>query len=376
MPQYLTSQELAERLGVKPQALYQWEDELRLPVPRDPTQQRKYDDDMVAVFEIVKDLRDEGNGFRTITRVIGGREPVKVGEEPPAPRPMAPVGETDPQADSLWQSRYVRASYVIERLEKAVHERDSRLEELEEELGRLRQSESQALAYLGDTAHELKAPLSAILGYSELLCMGRFGPISEQQEEILSLITRRAMDLGLLINELQGNAGQAELNFSCRPQVINPGPILAEAIMTVKAQAAARQQTIQSVIPGGLPPAHVDPTRLRQIVLNLLSNAIRYIQEGGKITVGIQVANPEFLAITISDNGPGIPAEELPRIFSRFYRLGREHHAEGTGLGLAIARKLAEKMGGKLWVESQVGRGSSFTFTIPQAMLGRSRLVP
>jgi signal transduction histidine kinase len=147
--------------------------------------------------------------------------------------------------------------------------------------------------------------------------------------------------------------------------------VVQESLTLVRGEAAAKGLRLEAAVPADLPPALADRIRLKQILSNLLSNAVKFTPEAGAVTVGARAAE-EGLAIWVQDTGVGIAPEDQERIFREFEQadnsLGRQH--QGTGLGLALTRKLVELHGGRVWVESAPGQGSTFTFTLPAAEVG------
>jgi signal transduction histidine kinase len=215
-----------------------------------------------------------------------------------------------------------------------------------------------------DVAHDLRTPLSNIRGYLEALQDG----VVEPKREVIDSLHEEAMLLTRLVDDLQelalAEAGQLRLER----QPVPPADMVNRALEAVRAQAAAKDIALQTDLPEGLPLAHVDPQRIGQVLGNLLSNALTHTPSGGSIVVAAQAMGSE-IEISVRDSGEGIPAEHLPSIFERFYRVdkSRSRATGGTGLGLAIAKQLVEAHGGRIEVESEVGHGAEFTFTLPIA---------
>ena len=222
--------------------------------------------------------------------------------------------------------------------------------------------------FLAAMSHELRTPLNAIGGYTDLLAMGIRGPVTEEQASDLDKIKRSQRHLLQIINDLLNfsriEAGQVEYETARVP--------LRESVQTVVTllePQAAEKGVALSV--GPCPRTLValaDRVKVDQVILNLCSNAVKFTPDGGRVRVGCEDRGGH-VAIRVSDTGVGIPPEDLERIFEPFVQLGRglttQH--EGTGLGLAISRDLARAMGGDLTVQSQLGHGSTFTFTLPAA---------
>jgi signal transduction histidine kinase len=216
---------------------------------------------------------------------------------------------------------------------------------------------------LGDVAHDLRTPLTNIRGYLEAIQDGvvRLSPpvLRVLQDETL-LLTRLVDDLQDLA---QAEAGQVALE--CLP--VDVVQTLEQAAAIVAPQAQARGVSINVEAPNALPPALADAGRVGQVLRNLLQNAITYTPDGGQVTLRARAS--ECITVEVADTGAGIPPEHLPSVFERFYRVdpSRSRATGGSGLGLAIVRQLVEQQGGHVSVESIVGAGSTFRFTLPLA---------
>ncbi len=216
---------------------------------------------------------------------------------------------------------------------------------------------------LADIAHELRTPLTVMQVELSSLQDGLSEPTPEtlaSLNEEVGLLSRLVEDLRLL--SLM-DAGQLLL----RPEAISIGEALRNAIQQVSASAGPKGISLAYQVPSDLPPARADPDRVQQVLLNLLHNAICHTLAGGRIDLS---ARPEgnCLHLQVVDTGEGIPVQDLPHIFDRFYRAGTSRTREGSGLGLSIARGLVEAMGGRIWAESAPGRGTTIHFTLPRAV--------
>lgn len=213
-----------------------------------------------------------------------------------------------------------------------------------------------------DVAHDLRTPLSNIRGYLEALQDG----VVEPKREVVDSLHEEAMLLTRLVDDLQelalAEAGQLRLER----QPVAPADLLNRAMDAARAQAAAKGIALLADLPDDLPLADVDPQRIGQVLGNLLSNALTHTPSGGEVVVAAQTRESE-IEISVRDTGEGIPPEHLPYIFERFYRAdkSRSRATGGTGLGLAIAKQLVDAHGGRISVESQMGQGTAFTFTLP-----------
>jgi two-component system, NtrC family, sensor kinase len=220
--------------------------------------------------------------------------------------------------------------------------------------------------FLANMSHELRTPLNAIVGFSQVLKEKLFGPVNDKQEEYLDDILTSADHLLELINDIldlsKVEAGQVELEvglFSLREA-------LERGVVMVRERATKNGVQLQLALDPAVDLVEGDERRIRQVVFNLLSNAVKFTPKGGQVEVSTARENGE-VRITVSDTGPGIAPADQGRIFEEFQqaRSGNGERPEGTGLGLALSRSLVELHGGRIWVESEPGKGSTFTFTIP-----------
>jgi two-component system phosphate regulon sensor histidine kinase PhoR len=233
------------------------------------------------------------------------------------------------------------------------------------DLTRLKQLERTREEFVANVSHELRTPLSLIKGYIETLLDGaRNDP--EVAERFLKIIERNVQRLDLLIQDLLTisalESGRTRLNL--RPLELRP---LGDKVFAdFKPSAAARNVTLINSLPGLTAAADAD--RLEQVFANLVDNAIKYGRTQGTVTVGGTKTDDGKMEMFVQDDGPGIPAESLDRIFERFYRVDKARSREqgGTGLGLSIVKHLVQSHGGRVWVKSEPGRGTSFFFTLPQ----------
>jgi signal transduction histidine kinase/ActR/RegA family two-component response regulator len=219
-------------------------------------------------------------------------------------------------------------------------------------------------AFLSSTSHELRTPLNAVLGFAQLL---QLSDLSQEDQEAVERILAAGHHLLALINELIDIARIESGAFSLSVEPVAVQPVVEETCQLMAPLAADRSITISQDCPWTGLAVNADRQRLRQILVNLISNAIKYNREGGTITLTCQAAGADQVSLAVADTGPGIPAADLQRIFDPFERLGAERGAiEGTGIGLPLARAFAEAMGGQLSVASTLGEGTTFTVTMPR----------
>jgi two-component system, NtrC family, sensor kinase len=227
--------------------------------------------------------------------------------------------------------------------------------------------------FLANMSHELRTPLNAIIGFSEVLSERMFGELNEKQEEYLKDIYASGTHLLSLINDILDlskiEAGRMELELTDfhLPQAID------NALILVRERAGRRGITLEHSMDERLGEIRGDERKVKQVLLNLLSNALKFTPEGGRVEVRAGMVDG-MAEIAVTDTGVGIAPEDQGAIFEEFRQVGTaDKKAEGTGLGLALSRKFVELHGGKIWVKSQVGVGSTFTFTTP---LRRADLSP
>jgi signal transduction histidine kinase len=238
-------------------------------------------------------------------------------------------------------------------------------DELSRLYGELETASRHKSEFLASMSHELRTPLNAIIGFSQVLRQRMFGELNAKQEEYLDDILSSGNHLLSLINDVldlsKVEAGQVELelaDFSLREA-------LERGVAMVRERATKSGVMVTLELDPGVDVVHGDERRLRQVVFNLLSNAVKFTPGGGAVDVWAARSNGA-VRVSVSDTGPGIAPADQERIFEEFQQteLGARQR-EGTGLGLALSRRLVELHGGRLWVESEIGSGSRFVFTLP-----------
>ncbi len=211
-------------------------------------------------------------------------------------------------------------------------------------------------------SHELRTPLTSLRGFTELMLKRSFSV--EKQREFLKVIHKESMRLTELINDFLDlqriEAGRQTYNF----EDVFPAALLAETASVFNLEGGSH--TLQLMVPASLPTVHIDSARIQQVLTNLLSNAIKFSPQGGPIIIGAIVEN-DAVKVWVQDQGIGIPTEAVPNLFSKFFRVDNQDTRQigGTGLGLALVKEIIEDHGGRVWVESGVGKGSTFFFTLP-----------
>jgi GAF domain-containing protein len=227
--------------------------------------------------------------------------------------------------------------------------------------------------FLANMSHELRTPLNAIIGFSEVLAERMFGEVNEKQAEYLQDILSSGRHLLSLINDIldlsKVEAGRLELEL----ERFHLPTALDNALTLVRERATRHGITLTQTVDEGVGDVVADERKVKQILLNLLSNAVKFTSEGGRVDLTVAVADGA-VTIAVSDTGVGIALEDQAVIFEEFRQVGRDdtRRQEGTGLGLTLAKKFVELHGGWIGVQSQVGQGSTFSFTLPVRPDGRS----
>jgi signal transduction histidine kinase len=237
--------------------------------------------------------------------------------------------------------------------------------EIEEKSRQLEVASQHKSEFLANMSHELRTPLNAIIGFSEVLSERMFGDLNEKQEEYLKDIYASGQHLLSLINDILDlskiEAGRMELELTD----FHLPTALDSALTLVRERAGRRSIALHLSVDERLGQIQADERKVRQVVLNLLSNAIKFTLEGGRIEV-TAVPRDGSVEVSVSDTGVGIASEDQEAVFEEFRQVGTaDKKVEGTGLGLTLCRKFVELHGGRIWVKSQLGEGSTFTFTIP-----------
>jgi len=237
--------------------------------------------------------------------------------------------------------------------------------ELQEKSAELQVMSQHKSDFLASMSHELRTPLNAVIGFSEVLLERLFGELNERQDDYLRDILNSGKHLLALLNEIldlsKVEAGQMEVALS----TFSVPAAVEHAVSMVRERASRHSITVSQFVAPSVGTVTSDELRIRQVLVNLLSNAVKFTPDGGRVDVLIEPIGEE-LAFTVRDTGPGIPVEDQERIFESFQQ-GRRGapKEEGTGLGLTLCRKIVTRLGGRIWLESELGRGSTFHVAIP-----------
>jgi signal transduction histidine kinase len=233
----------------------------------------------------------------------------------------------------------------------------------------LRELDEMKQDFVSSVTHELRSPLNSLGMYFDLFFKGQLGDFTAEQKEALSFMKDSTARLGKFINDLLDTAKLERGKMEVKPETCRVENIINDVVKLYKVQADAKSIDLQAQLAESLPGIFADPDRTAQVLNNLVNNAIKFTPESGQIMVQVSVQDKDYLKVSVKDSGIGIPAEQLDRVFNKFEQVkGAKKNMKGpkgTGLGLAIVKGFVEAQGGKIWVESETGKGSVFSFTLP-----------
>jgi two-component system phosphate regulon sensor histidine kinase PhoR len=232
----------------------------------------------------------------------------------------------------------------------------------------LRRLESLRRDFVANVSHELRTPVTALRSAAETLRIAAMRD-PEAAQRFLDIIERNAERLSRMVEDLLDLSRIESHQFRLNPTNLDLAEFSEHMLDMFQSRAEEKRIQMGIDLPAGLPRLRVDGRALEQVLVNLIDNAIKYCPAGSRIVLGAAATGARSVTVSVSDNGPGIEARHLPRLFERFYRVdaGRSRELGGTGLGLAIVKHLVEAMGGEVSVKSEVGKGSTFLFTVPRA---------
>ena len=259
----------------------------------------------------------------------------------------------------------LRASLIVDAEEQPVGITSSladiterkRVEEAQRELDRMKSE------FISNISHELRTPLHSIEGFTQLMLEGE-ATDRETRKKFLTIIDKQSARLGKLIDNLLDVSRLESGRFSIQKQRLSIKKTTYEAIEGLRSLASEKGTAINEDIPAELPEVEGDEERLTQVMVNLISNAIKFSPDGTGVTVKAE-ANDAELLVHVTDHGIGIPEQAMPHLFQRFFRAKDSASIGGTGLGLYISKEIVEAHDGRMWAESKVGEGSTFSFSLP-----------
>jgi signal transduction histidine kinase len=273
--------------------------------------------------------------------------------------------------DTLVSDVLAQQTAELQESNRALQQTQAALRKSNEELAaalELAKEASQAKSrFLASVSHELRTPLNGIIGFSQLLHDGAVGCVNDDQKECLNDVLNCSDHLLTLINHVLDitkiEAGKMDFDY----EMVLLGELAGRALDGVKALASAKQISIALQVDDRLLPVQADPSRLRQVIFNYLSNALKFTPNGGRVALDVTLEAGGGYRITVEDTGIGISRADLPRLFTEFGQLGAPETAKaGTGLGLAITKRIVEAQGGSVGAASVMGQGSRFWAVFPQ----------
>ncbi len=221
--------------------------------------------------------------------------------------------------------------------------------------------------FVSMVSHELRTPLNSVHGFIDLLLQGHMGELTEEQQKYLGYAQEGVQQLISIVEDILFMTRSDSGQFEVKPQEVNARMLMRQIVSSLQIQARKAEVVLRTDIASPVPMLYVDPQRMKQVLNNLVTNAIKYTPPGGTVTIRALPYNGHFARIIVADTGTGIPAEDRPHIFERFYQ---SHHSSqskvgGYGLGLTIAKLIVEQHGGRIDFDSVLDEGTTFYFTVP-----------
>lgn len=265
-------------------------------------------------------------------------------------------------------------------LDETRRELEEKNERLAEAVARLEEADRVKANFLATVSHELRTPLTSVIGYSEMLLEGIAGELNEEQRDYVRTVMEKGDQLLQLISGLLdiSRIEAGELHLLMRP--FDLGEVVSVALSTIAPQARRGKLSLTCHVQEGLPLILGDRDKIRQVVINLLGNAVKFTSQGGEVTVSVAIApleqsgnGPPSIRLSVRDTGIGIAPENHHRVFDPFYQVDNSSTRVygGTGLGLSIVKRFIDAHGGRLWLRSELGKGSTFFFTLPLSSASR-----
>lgn len=279
---------------------------------------------------------------------------------------LVPFALLVPTPSALTRAKEEAEKELFERkkMEQALHEQNFQLLEASDTKNR----------FLANMSHELRTPLNGIIGFTELLVDGRPGPINEKQKEYLQDILSGGRHLLQLINDVLDLARVEANKMEIVPENFFLEKAISEVCSVAKPIADHKNIQVRVEVADGLQEVTLDQQKFKQVLYNLLSNALKFSLASGKVNIRVEPSGQDSFTMSVQDYGIGIKEEDMPRLFQEFERLSNNPMAshEGTGLGLVLTKRIVELQGGNIEVQSEVGKGATFRVMLPRQMGERS----
>ena len=215
-------------------------------------------------------------------------------------------------------------------------------------------------------SHELRSPLNAIINFTRIVSDGYAGETTEEQRTYLEYVRLSGEHLLGLINDILDLAKVEAGKLDVHPETLDLYPVFKGVMSTAVGLTRDKRVALEQDVAEALPPVLADPKRVRQVLLNLLSNAAKFTNEG-RITLRAHRYDTREVCVAVEDTGVGIATDDFDKVFEEYQQVGNAHHVGGTGLGIPLSKRLIEMQGGRIWFESTLGVGTQFFFTLPVA---------
>jgi signal transduction histidine kinase len=273
--------------------------------------------------------------------------------------------DTIPATSNDYKEINVTAS-LLSRRKRSTGQNESCQKTTEEQIIQLKKLDKIKSNFLSVTSHELRTPMSVIKGYIQMMLKGNLGTISNEQKHALDIILRNSNQLDALIQDILDISRLESGTMKFIPERTNVKNMLEQTIETMQSIADTKNIKISISLEENTPDLIIDQERVKQVIVNLLNNAIKFSYEGSIITIFAR-KTADYVLFEIQDSGRGIPKDKQDKIFEIFYQVDSERDRKigGVGLGLAISRGIILAHGGNIWVESEPGKGSTFRLTLP-----------
>ena len=272
--------------------------------------------------------------------------------------------------------RAMSARMHMATVEEASRELTEKNRRLAQAVERLQEADRVKSNFLATVSHELRTPLTSVIGYSEMLLEGIAGELNDEQREYVRTVMEKGDQLLQLITGILDISRMEAGEMKIERHPFDLDEVVGVALSTIAPHARRKKLVMSCTVPEALPLVLGDRDKIRQVLLNLLGNAVKFTPEGGKVEVTAQLApllpaaeSNRAVRVSVRDSGIGVPPEHQKRVFDPFFQVDNSSTREygGTGLGLSIVKRLVEAHGGVVWVESEAGKGSTFSFTVPLA---------